>query len=495
MKISDLLKLSTDNLRRRKGRTALTVIGVVVGTCAIVVMISLGIAANKRTEETLASWSDLTQITVMGYSDSADTPALDDKMVASLKEMPYVIAATPMYNFQNFDGRILAGSQGRYTTYAGGIIGMEPSAIEPMGYELKSGEYLQEHNGKPKKIPVLVGEDFAYSFEDTKKSYNNPKRYRWKETDENGNATIDPFFNIEETELVLQMVIGYDDQGNPKTKDYELNVVGILKQDYAKEGSSSMIMSISDMKWLESEYKKASGGSSGGGGGVVIMGGSGSGSKTGGYNQVFVKTESVDEVETVEAAIQKIGYETYSMTETRKQAQKEVFSSQLMLGGLAAISLLVAALNIANTMTMAIYERTKEIGVMKVLGCRIGKIREMFLIESGTIGFIGGVVGVLLSLLLSFVLNHLSEWLVLLSTALASMGIQFDASSVNLGGLLNSAGSIGGGMGMESTQLSIIPPWLVLAALLFATIVGLLSGIAPANRAVKISALEAIRHD
>lgn len=75
------------------------------------------------------------------------------------------------------------------------------------------------------------------------------------------------------------------------------------------------------------------------------------------------------------------------------------------------------------------------------------------------------------------------------------MGIQFDASSVNLGGLLNSAGSIGGGMGMESTQLSIIPPWLVLAALLFATIVGLLSGIAPANRAVKISALEAIRHD
>lgn len=46
MKISDLLKLSTDNLRRRKGRTALTVIGVVVGTCAIVVMISLGIATN-----------------------------------------------------------------------------------------------------------------------------------------------------------------------------------------------------------------------------------------------------------------------------------------------------------------------------------------------------------------------------------------------------------------------------------------------------------------
>ena len=118
----------------------------------------------------------------------------------------------------------------------------------------------------------------------------------------------------------------------------------------------------------------------------------------------------------------------------------------------------------------------------------------MFLIESGTIGFIGGVIGVLLSLLLSLVLNHLTEWLGALSAVLASMGIQFDASSVNLGGLLNSAGSFSG-MGGEGTQLSIIPLWLVIAALLFATIVGLLSGIAPANRAVKISALEAIRHD
>ena len=81
MKISDLLKLSTDNLRRRKGRTALTVIGVVVGTCAIVVMISLGIATNRRTDELLSSWSDLTQIQVFRYSEYPDSPSLDVIMV------------------------------------------------------------------------------------------------------------------------------------------------------------------------------------------------------------------------------------------------------------------------------------------------------------------------------------------------------------------------------------------------------------------------------
>ena len=70
--------------------------------------------------------------------------------------------------------------------------------------------------------------------------------------------------------------------------------------------------------------------------------------------------------------------------------QQQVARNQMMLGGLAAISLFVAALNIANTMTMAIYERTREIGVMKVLGCELRNIRRMFLIESGFIGFIGG---------------------------------------------------------------------------------------------------------
>ena len=140
------------------------------------------------------------------------------------------------------------------------------------------------------------------------------------------------------------------------------------------------------------------------------------------------------------------------------------------------MSLLVAALNIMNTMTMAIYERTREIGVMKVLGCKLWHIRAMFLMESGAIGLLGGVVGVAVSLAISLVLNNLT-------TIFGGM--------VDLSGLLGSMG----GMGEVGGQISIIPPWLILLALVFATLVGLLSGIAPAGRAVKISALEAIRHN
>ncbi len=487
MKISDLLKLSTDNLRRRKGRTALTVIGVVVGTCAIIVMISLGIATNKNTEEMLATWSDLTQIQVMGYSDSADTPPLDDDMVQNFKNTNHVLAATPFYNFSNMNGNVLAGPKGRYSTSAWNITGVEPDALEPMEYELVSGEYLAGKKRTKKKIPVLVGEDLAYNFEDTKKSWNNPNRYRWKETDAEGNATNEPFFDIQQTALEFEMIIGYDDQGNPKTRDYDLEVVGIMKSDYAKDGSTGMLMNIEDMKWLESEYKKLSGGSGGGG---VMYGGMGT--KTGGYDRVYVKVDDVDNVELVESAIKEIGYNTYSMSQQREEMQKQVAGSQMLLGGLAAISLLVAALNIANTMTMAIYERTKEIGVMKVLGCGLGKIRQMFLIESGTIGLIGGVIGVIASLGLSYVLNHITVWLQVISGWLAQMGIVWDVSSFNLGGLLGGMGGLGMGGG---SVISIVPVWLLVLGLVFATVVGLLSGIAPANRAVKISALEAIRHE
>ena len=143
----------------------------------------------------------------------------------------------------------------------------------------------------------------------------------------------------------------------------------------------------------------------------------------------------------------------------------------MILGGLGAISLLVAALGITNTMVMSIYERTREIGVMKVLGCLISNIRAVFLMEAGTIGFMGGVVGVGISYGISFIIN-----------TVAAAGGGANDNMFGIGGM-----SIGGS--------SIIPWWLVVGALIFSTLVGLVSGFSPANRAVKISALTAIRQE
>ena len=488
MKIFDLIALSARNLSRRKGRTALTVIGVAVGTCLIIVMISFGIAMNQANEAMLATWGDLTQIEVYGggtvyYSSGSgtaviggssgggDQPAvLNDEMIASFTKMDHVVAATPFYQAYSLNGTITAGKGDRYSAYLGNAVGVYASAMEPMGFTLASGDWMTDTGSYGRDvIPVMVCEQTGYNFEDTRKSYNSSKRYRWYgQTDAAGNL-LEPFVDVNKDEMTLTLSSG--DAENPKTKSWKLKVVGSINPDTAKGWwtQSSFILRIQDVKMLQEEYKDLAGSDAY------------YGSDSSSYDQVYVKVDDMDNVEAVDEAIQELGFSTYSMTQQREAMQEQVSQLMLILGCLAAFSLLVAALNIINTMTMAIYERTREIGVMKVLGCALGKIRMMFLIESGFIGFIGGVTGSVVSLVISFVLNNLTLIMAI-----------FGGGGGNLSGIMNSIGYYGGGMG---SAVSVVPPWLVLLALAFATVIGLVAGILPAARATKISALEAIRHE
>lgn len=488
MRISDLLRLSTDNLRRRKGRTALTVIGVVVGTFSIIVMISLGIASNAANEEMLQSWGDLTQIQINNYAWGAtngEIPTLDDKMLDTLRQIKHVKAVTPMYQPQDLNATVYAGKKDRYEAYAWNVFGVDMDALQAMEYELIDGDFISdEMSAGKKKIPVLVGQYMGYEFEDTRKKHNSNKRRRyWGQTDAMGNE-IPPFVDPTKEKLTLRLN-SYESNGNMKSQDFELVVVGTFKQDDSKERftNSGVVMRLSDVQMLEKAYKKLSGNKGGGSRAVMINeNGQQIPQKQNGYENVIVKVDSVDHVEEVDEKINEIGYTTYSMSQIREEMQAQVANSQMILGGTAAVALLVAALNIANTMMMSIYERTKEIGVMKVLGCEVSKIRNMFLMEAGAIGLIGGIIGVALSFAASAVLNNLNVIMAF-----------FGSEGVDMSGIM---GMMGGGMGMGvEAKISIIPPWLILLGLGFSTLVGILSGLWPAVRATKISALEAIRHD
>lgn len=467
MKISDEISLSARNLLRRKGRTALTLVGVVIGTCMVVLMISLGIAQTKTNEEMLQSWGDLTQVQIYGYGTMVGSDGkplyLDDAAIASIKQIPHVAAATPYAQAYNLEGTITAGRNDRYTMEIYNLIGIDPTALEPMGFALQSGSWLTNTPASEKaaKLQILVGGSTGYEFQDSRKSPNSPKRYRWQgQTDANGNE-LPPFVDVDKDKMTLTITNG--DNTNPNTQTWELEVVGKLQQDASKGWwtQSGIIMSMQNLKVIEAAYNKM----------AKIKDTNSS------YDQVYVKVDDLKNVGDVEEAIHDLGFQsTWSSNQQREDMQKQVFRSQMIFGGVAAVSLLVAAINIINTMTMAIYERTREIGVMKVLGCEINNIRTMFLMESSCIGFIGGVLGVLISLLVSFILNNLT-------TIMASFGQYIDLSGIM------------GGYGASSSTISIIPPWLMLGALVFATLIGLVSGILPANKAVKISALEAIRHD
>lgn len=466
MKISDEISLSARNLLRRKGRTALTLVGVVIGTCMVVLMISLGIAQTKTNEEMLQSWGDLTQVQIYGYGTMVGSDGkplyLDDAAIANIKQIPHVAAATPYAQANNLEGEITAGRNGRYTSDIYNLIGIDPTALEPMGFALQSGSWPTNTPASEKatKLQVLVGSSTGYNFQDSRKSYNSPKRYRYEgQTDANGKE-LPPFVNIDKDKMTLTIKTG--EGSTEKSRSWELEIVGVLEPDGAKGywTQSGIVLRIQDMKMLQKIYND--------------MTKTKEESKS--YDQVYVKVDDLSNVTDVETAIHDLGFtNTYSMNQQREEMQKQVMNSQMIFGGIAAVSLLVAAINIINTMTMAIYERTREIGVMKVLGCELGNIRTMFLLESSTIGFIGGLIGLGISLIASFVLNNLS-----------TLG-----QGLDLSGLMGGGYYMGGGGG----TISIIPPWLMLAALVFATLVGLVAGILPANKAVKISALEAIRHE
>lgn len=466
MKISDEISLSARNLLRRKGRTALTLVGVVIGTCMVVLMISLGIAQTKTNEEMLQSWGDLTQVQIYGYGTMVGSDGkplyLDDAAIASIKQIPHVAAATPYAQAYNLEGEITAGRNGRYTSDIYNLIGIDPTALEPMGFALQSGSWPTNTPASEKatKLQVLVGSSTGYNFQDSRKSYNSPKRYRYEgQTDANGKE-LPPFVDIDKDKMTLTIKTG--EGSTEKSRSWELEIVGVLEPDGAKGywTQSGIVLRIQDMKMLQKLYND--------------MTKTKEESKS--YDQVYVKVDDLSNVTDVETAIHDLGFtNTYSMNQQREEMQKQVMNSQMIFGGIAAVSLLVAAINIINTMTMAIYERTREIGVMKVLGCELGNIRTMFLLESSTIGFIGGLIGLGISLIASFVLNNLS-----------TLG-----QGLDLSGLMGGGYYMGGGGG----TISIIPPWLMLAALVFATLVGLVAGILPANKAVKISALEAIRHE
>ncbi len=469
MRISDLISMTVKNLLRRKMRTILTVMGVVVGTCSIVVMVSLGIGQTQALEQNIAQMGDLTLISIYNYNENSETP-LNDETMQQILAMDGVKAATPYMNSSQ-EMKLYSGKKDRYQMYLWGVNGVYADQLDDMGVNVIEGELLPEttQSGKNKKYKILMGRSMVYDFTDTKAS--GQAAYRWEGMLDANGVQLEPFVDVMEDELTLVIPnMEFDEQGKPLHDDIRLEaevvgIVGSSDPNNYSEDNYSVYMDINDIRELRKLYLDT----------FDIKPSREEQERFNKYNNAKVKAENVEDVEMVDTAIKELGFETYSLNSVREPMMEQMQQQQLFLGGIGGISLIVAAIGISNTMVMSIYERTREIGIMKVLGCKLGNIRSIFLFEAGLIGFFGGLCGLGISYGLSFVLNYLSNG--------GMMG-------EGIGSLLGGMAGMGGG-----SSLSVIPPWLAVAAVVFATFIGLISGFSPANRAVKISALEAIKHE
>ena len=150
-----------------------------------------------------------------------------------------------------------------------------------------------------------------------------------------------------------------------------------------------------------------------------------------------------------------------------EQANTFFRTLQAILGGIGAIALLVAAFGIANTMLMAIYERTREIGLMKAIGASNQDVMTVFLAEAGGIGLLGGVGGVTLGMLLNGILSLVGKGMM-------------QGQSVSPQG---------------PSSITYTPLWLPIFAVVFAALVGLVSGAYPASRAARLSPIKALKYE
>ena len=114
MKFKDVFLMCLDSLRKQKVRTLLTVIGVVIGTCAIVVMISLGLGMQKSTEEALSQMGDLTLIQIYNWSGNTELEPLDDSMVENFRSHEHVLGVMPIYSTYSDEYSEFSIKSGKY---------------------------------------------------------------------------------------------------------------------------------------------------------------------------------------------------------------------------------------------------------------------------------------------------------------------------------------------------------------------------------------------
>lgn len=472
MSFYDLMTMSLGNLWRRKLRTVLTVLGVLIGTTSIVAMLSLAFGMKQMIMDEYASMGSVTQIMISGggggdmdsSSSQTDTSTmLTETNMQMFQDMEHVKNVLPQLSF---DGNMQSG---RYSGY-GNLIGVDQSILDSQ--ELEKGDIPQK--GSAGMLQVIAGNQILTGF-----GYVQGDEYvDYYSTGELPN--IDLMTQIRQLQVYNEMADTSSDAGSTddsadassdstgtdssaddaavqpeednSTLNFRIKVAGIMAGgvDEYNTYSNSLLVNIDDLKsYLTKNFGKGN-----------IPGQpkpNGKPMNEWVYSTLVVDVDDASNVDSVMKDIQDMGFSASSNKDLLDSAQKNLQIVELVLGGIGMVAFLVAAIGIANTMMMSTYERTKEIGVMKVLGCDMRDIQKLFLAEAGFIGLIGGIVGLGLTCGVSALINHFA---------------------VSMGGMKG--------------NISVIPWWLALAAVAFSTLMGMVAGYFPARRAMKLSPLAAI---
>lgn len=498
MKLLDYFIIAFRNLSRRKLRSFLTIIAVVIGSISVIVMISLVIGARNVFMQQLESMGALTMVTVSrsdevtsggpnlqlggGDSNSLNGTKLDDAIVEKVKAIPHVTGVSPSVSLWDFETINLPGDTKKYRP---DIIAIEPNGT--LRLDTMAGRTLQPNDMRKILLGAGLAKKFGYK--------DNPEQLvgkkvilsakGWYSGDgveiekPPANGGEDWYKAQENTVREIEVeIIGVVSAGMNDSQSYvSLNWARLVqtqrnwKYDDAKSKELEQQRRIEDEQLQQQEKR----------GGtridwekrqreweaqmadLMILQTSDQ-IKERGYGSILANVDDMNNVEAVAKQVEALGVGASTAKDFLDSLSQLLKVAGLILGAIGGVSLGVAAIGIINTMVMATYERTKEIGVMRACGATKATVRQLFTFEAALLGFWGGVIGLAISFGLAILGNY--------------FGNQY---------LTN--------QNISLSNIITFPWWLILGVVGFTTFIGTLAGLYPASRASRLNPVEALRYE
>lgn len=441
MKLSEVSSYAFHQLRQRPLRTALTTCGVAVGVTALVVLVSLASGVEHFLVKQFTSSELMTRVTViqrgagpklLSDPDEKPGPPITDEVIADLASVPgAVISYAEVMPF------LLAESNERIEQVVG--YGYPVKAINQNFHDaLLAGKYWEVNKAGPvcvlpsNILPTLgfPTPEEAIGAEIHVTSFRNFGRYDRR------------YVDIPDGEGGQRRAVRFTRREGVETQP--LNVIGVYDSDSFGWQGSFIHVPLAEAFSLQASY------------------GFPNQTKEGEHQRAVVKAKDPDPevIKALQTEIESRGYATQTIYDILTPIKWIFFVIKGLLAVFGGIGLVVAFFGIANTMLMAVLERTREIGVLKALGARDRDVRRIFLCEAFAIGFLGGLIG------LGF------GWLA---------GVIVDA-------ILSKTAK-------QDVSVFLVTPVLAASVIGVAMLVAGIAGLYPAWRAARLIPVEALRRD
>ena len=368
--IPSTFRISFRALKVNKMRSALTMLGIIIGVGAVIAMLAVGTGASKKISDQISSMGSNLLMILPGSTTSGGVrmgagtqPTLTmGDAEAIQKECPSVAYVAPVHNGV---GQVVYGHQ----NWSTGVVGTTPSMLIVRDWTLSSGRVFTDQDVKNATKVCLLGQ-----------------------------TVVDNLFG--DMDPIGQFI---------RIKNLPFTVVGVL----APKGQSAQGQDQDDtiLVPVATAQKKLFGTSF-----------------AGMVRTIMVKAKSTEDLAPAEKQINELlkqrhhigpkqdnDFTVRNLTQIMQTAEQSTKVMTLLLGAIASVSLLVGGIGIMNIMLVSVTERTREIGIRMAIGAKTWDIRLQFIIEALTLSLIGGVVGIILGVSGSELISMFAGWSTIIS--------------------------------------------------------------------------------